>query len=371
MKHEAIISIQDGNIVDSQGKKRIFQGATVSPYSRDFPIPSISQADTFFAALQKHNITLLRWQILWEDVEGEAPDQYNEAYLADLRTLLKKAEEAGILVFLEPVMKDWGSSLGGHGAPAWTVQLADLEESLDNGQKQQAMFTLFWAGKKMAPDTLVEGDNIQDYLQEHYIAAMKHTARRVKDCKTVVGFGIMAKGTPGDLKALEMFPLNFENDCLKPFQKKFIAAFQKKHSHYLFLAEAMGTGEYSTWKFSPHYNKHEAHALQKEGGVIPDVDLEASKVITLLSLEPPQKLLSIFISKDKVKKQVKEKIKKTLGGGNSVMIEFPTSQGIECVQEVVQEEGLSYFVNIAMAESPMWVYTAITSDSNKSSKPWR
>ena len=113
MKHEPIISIREGAIVDSQGKKRIFQGVTISPYSKEFPIPSISQADTFFASLQKHNTTLLRWQILWEDIEGEAPDQYNEAYLADLRTLLKKAEEAGILVFLEPVMKDWGSSLGG------------------------------------------------------------------------------------------------------------------------------------------------------------------------------------------------------------------------------------------------------------------
>ena len=352
MKHEAIISIQDGNIVDSQGKKRIFQGATISPYSKDFSIPSISQADNFFATLKKHNITLLRWQILWEDVEGEAPDQYNEAYLADLRTLLKKAEEAGILVFLEPVMKNWGSSLGGYGAPAWTVQLANFEETLDKEQKLKAMFTLFWAGRKMAPDTLVEGDNIQDYLQEHYIAAMKHTARRVKDCKTVVGFGIMAEGQVGDTEALEHFPLSFEKDCLKPFQKNFIAAFHKKHSHYLFLAETMSTGEYSTWKFSPTYNQQEAHALQKEGGVIPDVDLEAVKVITLLSLEPPQKLLSVFLSKDKAKKQIQEKIKKNLGGGNSVMIEFSTSQGIECVQEIVQEEGLSYFVNIAMAESP-------------------
>mgnify|MGYP003302833719 CR=1 FL=1 len=66
-----------------------------------------------------------------------------------------------------------------------------------------------------------------------------------------------------------------------------------------------------------------------------------------------QKLLSVFISKDKMKRQFQEQIKKTLGGGNSVMVDFPTAQGIECVQEVVQEEGLSYFVNIAMAESPV------------------
>lgn len=353
MKQEAIISIQEGAIVDSQGKKRIFKGATASPLSKELPVPSISQADSFFAALKKSNTTLLRWQILWEDVEPQEPDSYNEAYLADLRSLLKKAEAAGILVFLEPLVKNWGSCVGGSGAPAWTVGLAGLEETLDNAQKQEMMYTLFWAGRKMAPETLVEGANIQDYLQERYIAAMKHTARRVKDCKTVVGFGIMAEGRPGDLNAMELFPLSFENDCLKPFQKNFIAAFQKKHSHYLFLAESMATGHYSTWKFHPEYRNKNAHLIQKEGGVIPDADLEASKVITLLNFAPPQKLLSVFLSKDKQKRQFQEKIKKASGGGNAVMAELPSSQGTEYLQELAQEAGLSYFINIASMDSSL------------------
>ncbi len=350
MKHEAVISIQDGNIIDSQGKKRIFKGTTISPSSKYFPIPSVSEADNFFATLKKSDTTLLRWQILWEDVEKDEADSYNEAYLADLRTLLKKAEDAGILVFLEPLMQDWGSSLGGHGAPAWTVEAAGLEENLDNSKKQQMMYSLFWAGKKMAPELLVEGDNIQDYLQEHYIAAMKHTARRVKDCKTVVGFGIMAKGQTGDSKAMEMYPLNFEEDCLKPFQKKFIAAFQKKHSHYLFLAESTITGQFSTWKYDSKYHSQDIHTVQREGGVIPDADIEASKVITLLSFEPTKKLLGVFVSKDKQKTAFQDKINKALGGGNTVMVDFSPSQGLECLQELVQETGLSYFVNIATAD---------------------
>lgn len=345
MKDRSIISIRNGSIVDFQGNKRLFRGMTVSHVGDNLAPPSIQEADAFFDQLRKADTTILRWQILWEDIEGDGPDSYNEAFLADLRSLLKKAETAGILVFLEPLMLNWGSCLGGLGAPAWTVGAAGLEGSMDETQKRAAMFTLFWAGKKMAPDTVVEGDNIQEYLQNHYIAAMRHTARRLKDCKTVVGFGIMAEGHPGDLKALELFPLDFERDCLKPFQKKFIEAFQKKHSHYLFLAQAMTTGHFSRWKFHPGYNTQEAATIQREGGVVLDADSEASKVITLLSFPPPQKNILGLFSKEKLRGKFLETIKRASGGGNAVMAAITSAQGSEYLQELVQEAGLSYFLN--------------------------
>lgn len=345
MKDKSIISIRNGSIVDFQGNKRHFRGMTVSLAEGSLPPPSLQEADAFFDQLRKNDTTILRWQILWEDIEGTGPDNYNEAFLADLRSLLKKAEAAGILVFLEPLMAHWGSCLGGLGAPAWTVEVAGLEGDMDGIQKRDAMFSLFWAGKKIAPDLMVEGDNIQDYLQGHYIAAMRHTARRVKDCKTVVGFGIMAEGQPGNLQALELFPLDFAQDCLKPFQKKFMGAFQKKHSHYLFLAQAMTTGHFSQWKFHPGYNTKEATTTQREGGVIPDADSEASKVITLLSFSPPQKNILSLFSKDRFRSKFLETIKKASGGGNAVMVAITSTQGMEYLQELVQEEGLSYFLN--------------------------
>lgn len=350
MKHESIISIKDGAIVDAQEKKRVFRGTTLSPRTDSPNLPSLQEVENLFAKMKTADITMLRWQIRWEDLEPE-PDSYNEAYLADLRTLLKRAESDGILVFVEPVMRNWGSCLGGCGAPAWTIKAADLDQESQQQKQQETMFTLFWAGKKMAPECLVEGDNIQDYLQDHYIAAMKHAARRIKDCKTVVGFGIMAEGSPGDTKAMEMFPLDFERDCLKPFQKKFMAAFHKKHSHYLFLAETTTSGHYSKWKFQPDYNTKEAATIQKEGGVIPDADSEATKVITLLESPVPQKKLLGMFSKDKMKSHFKEEIKKTLGGGNATMAEITSAQGTECILEAVQEEGLSYFVSMEMVEA--------------------
>lgn len=345
MKHEQIISIQKGNIVDLQGNKRIFSGTTVSPRNGGLKPPSIQEADSFFDNLRKNNTSLLRWQILWEDIEGNEPGAYNEAYLADLRTCLKKAETAGILVILDSLMENWGSCLGGCGAPEWTVKIANLEESPDKVQMQKAMFTLFWVGKKLSPQKLVDGDNIQDYLQEHYIAAMKHTARRLKDCKTIIGFGIMAEGQPGDLSSMENLSLNFETDCLKPFQKKFIGAFQKKHSHYLFLTQAMNSGHFSQWKFQENYSIEDEIILKKEGGVIPDADSEASKVITLLSFEQPRKNILGFTSKEKFRQHFQATVKKASGGGNAVMTEITSTKGTECLQELVQEAGLSYFLN--------------------------
>lgn len=45
----------------------------------------------------------------------------------------------------------------------------------------QVMFTLFFAGKVFAPKAIINGKNIQDYLQDHYIGACEHLAKRIHE----------------------------------------------------------------------------------------------------------------------------------------------------------------------------------------------
>lgn len=61
------------------------------------------------------------------------------------------------------------------------------------------MFTLFWGGAKYAPNTKVDGENIQEYLQRHYIAALARIAAVLKSCRNVIGFGTMNEPLPGGI----------------------------------------------------------------------------------------------------------------------------------------------------------------------------
>lgn len=45
----------------------------------------------------------------------------------------------------------------------------------------QTLFTLFYGGRKFAPKAVMNGVNIQDYLQGHFADACKHLATRIKE----------------------------------------------------------------------------------------------------------------------------------------------------------------------------------------------
>lgn len=45
----------------------------------------------------------------------------------------------------------------------------------------QTIFTIFWAGRVFAPKAIINGMNIQDYLQSHFIAACKYLAQKIHD----------------------------------------------------------------------------------------------------------------------------------------------------------------------------------------------
>lgn len=50
------------------------------------------------------------------------------------------------------------------------------------------MFTLFFGGNDYAPATKIDGVPVQEYLQSHYINAIKQVAMRLHDLPNVVGY---------------------------------------------------------------------------------------------------------------------------------------------------------------------------------------
>lgn len=273
MKHEALWYSEKGWIRDKAGRARIFRGLNVSsankipftpnaetwnpsslenPYTVSFTGRPFSEesADEHFNRLLSLGCTLIRWCITWEAVEHSGPGEYDEDYLAYVRRLLKKAEEYGISVFIDPHQDVWSRFTGGDGAPAWTLEKVGFnldtielcnaaftqQGAIKNNKKYMqmswplnyqryacaTMFTLFFAGNTFAPNCKIDGENVQDFLQEHYIAAMNHTARRLKDCKAIVGFGTMNEPNAGyiglnNLAEIQS-PMGFAGEVCSPFE---------------------------------------------------------------------------------------------------------------------------------------------------------
>lgn len=250
------ISVQDGRFVDSEGRTLILRGCNLGGDSKVPAIPDGAtwrkedlyayrdvsfigrpfpeeEADEHFSRLARWGFTFLRLVFTWEAVEHAGPGVYDESYLAYLRKILKAAERWGISVYMDPHEDAWSRWTGGDGAPAWTLEALgfDLERlhavgaaflHQENGDPLPRMvwptnrnryaaatlFTLFFAGDTYAPGTTIEGVSAQEWLQSHYIAAIKHSARRLKDCAAIVGWGAMNEPHPGyigyrDLAGLE------------------------------------------------------------------------------------------------------------------------------------------------------------------------
>jgi len=262
-----MLQIRENLILDTDGRYLILRGVNLGGDSKiPFNIPGketepeflstknklsfvgrpfpIEEAETHFQRLKKAGFTFLRMIITWEAIEHEGPGIYDEEYLAYLRKILLAAEKEGISVFIDPHQDVWSRWTGGDGAPVWTLEKiginpdnCDVTGAAVTRQKYShyhrsekfpkglpypkmiwpgnynryaaaTMFSLFFAGKTYAPDLNADGINIQDWLQNHYIAAIKHAQRRLKNCAAIAGWGSMNEPHSGfighkDLKQTE------------------------------------------------------------------------------------------------------------------------------------------------------------------------
>lgn len=192
---------------------------TVSFVGRPFPL---AEAAEHFGRLRAWGFNCLRLLTTWEAVEHEGPGKYDDAYLDYFATLCRMADDYGMFVFVDFHQDVWSRMTGGDGAPAWLFEAVGLDFTkfhaagathvmqykydFARGGRQEdryptmtwsqnyrypanaLMWTFFFAGKTFCPDFAVDGRNVQDFLQDHYLGAMEAVAHRVKGMANVIGF---------------------------------------------------------------------------------------------------------------------------------------------------------------------------------------
>jgi hypothetical protein len=200
-------------------RQGFFDHRNVSFVGRPFPL---DEADEHFARLKAWGLTFLRFLVTWEAIEHAGPGIYDEAYLDYVEAVVRKAGEHGMTLFIDPHQDVWSRFSGGDGAPGWTFEAVGMDMTRfsdagaaivhaihgdpfprmiwpTNGDKLAAatMFTLFFGGDDFAPQTKIEGQPVQGFLQRHYIDAIKQIARRLKGLDHVVGYDTMNEPLAG------------------------------------------------------------------------------------------------------------------------------------------------------------------------------
>lgn len=220
---------------------------TVSFVGRPFPL---DEADEHLGRLRHWGFNCLRLLTTWEACEHAGPGQYDTAYLDYFAQVCRMAGAHGLYVFIDFHQDVWSRMSGGDGAPGWTFEAVGLDFTrfhaagaakvmqhcydYARGGRQEdnyptmswaqnyrrpanaIMWTLFFAGRDFAPGLEIGGRNVQDYLQDHYMGAMREVARRVRDMPHVLGFDTLNEpgsgwiGRPTSYRHLEKTPAHPE-----------------------------------------------------------------------------------------------------------------------------------------------------------------
>ncbi|MFX0025479.1 MAG: cellulase family glycosylhydrolase [Candidatus Hermodarchaeota archaeon] len=190
------------------------------------PLP-IKEANEHFKRLKHWGFNCLRFLITWEAIEHKGPKEYDKEYLDYIEEVLNIATEFGFYTFIDPHQDVWSRMSGGDGAPGWIFEKIGVDFTKFDASEAAlvmqyrydsnnpnayppmhwssnamrfangTMWTLFFGGKDFAPSCIIDGINAQDYLQQHYINAIKQVALRVKDNPLIVGFDTLNEPEQG------------------------------------------------------------------------------------------------------------------------------------------------------------------------------
>lgn len=137
----------------------------------------------------------IRYLVFWDAIEP-APGEYDDDYLARVRSELDKLHARGFLVVVDFHQDVYSSIFCCDGAPEWAVR-SDGEPFTLQDQ---------WFLNYFEPAVVRAWDNFWLYdrgdhadLQDHYVAMLAHAATRLGDHPAVIGFDLINEPHPGSL----------------------------------------------------------------------------------------------------------------------------------------------------------------------------
>lgn len=246
------LTIEDGQFRDNHGRQVVLRGINVAgemklPSEPNLPSHVVDNffdgdnvtfhqrpftkddAPTHFARLKKYGFNTIRYLFTWEAIEAAGPGKYDEEFIQHTIAVLRIAKSYGFYIFMDPHQDVWSRFTGGSGAPMWTIYACGLDPKkfavteaaiVQNTYPDPdafpkmiwstnyfrlaagTIFTLFFGGRDFAPKCIIDGMNIQDYLQKHFINACEHLAKRIHEAgdlenEVVMGWESMNEPNPG------------------------------------------------------------------------------------------------------------------------------------------------------------------------------
>ena len=194
--------------------------ATISFIGRPFPP---EEMDEHLGRIAGWGFNVLRLLVTWEAVEHAGPGQHDRAYIDYIGSICERAAHFGLAVFIDFHQDAWSRMSGGSGAPCWVFDKLGIDYTKFDAagaahvmqyrydynlpEKRQEdryatmswplnyrlpvngiMWTAFFAGRTFTPDWKIDGINVQDFLQGHYLECVRAVAQRVRELPNVLGF---------------------------------------------------------------------------------------------------------------------------------------------------------------------------------------
>lgn len=219
------LTIQGTRFVDPDGRVVFLRGANYSHRTKTAPHWQW-QREAHLAQLRTWGFNCVRYLILWKLIEPQ-PGQIDQAYLDHVVEVLDWCDRQGLYVLVDMHQDLYSEVFGGDGAPAW----AAVDHLVTPNELIHPWFVTYFTREVQASFDRLWSDAA---LQDHYAAAWKAVAERVRGRSCVIGYNLINEPSPGT-----SLPWDCESGPLRHFYERIMAAVQTVDPDATFFLEPL------------------------------------------------------------------------------------------------------------------------------------